>query len=402
MEEKLNEENRVVFQGSTLLDERLLKRIALNSLAKLFTVCGVFALISLLALLISLFNLDKVKTLVFIPVVFLVFFALLIVMNVIVAVKRAKNFGKLKIRAEYEIYLDRVSVKRVLNDKDTDSYSCMFSEISSVNEDNECIYVYFKNKQALCIVKSDLKDMSVSVRNLLGLSMHLDGKAGSLPVWLRALFFANIIALFCSFIVLFLASTSSPIPEFPLSLGEYMWIFLIFLIFSVPSLVLGIVGLIKGIKCKKNIVAGGLISFFYLCFGILGISNNNICHDFDRFNQIKEELNLGFPETGNISYVTDGSDCEYFAMVKFDDREEIERIVNSFPFVEESIFYFEDEIPAYYSSVTSDYDRFLIFDRELGTFNTYVNGDSFYYLAYEENSNILVVCEFEGDEALNG
>ena len=100
MEEKLNEENRVVFQGSTLLDERLLKRIALNSLAKLFTVCGVFALISLLALLISLFNLDKVKTLVFIPVVFLVFFVLLIVMNVIVAVKRAKNFGKLKHKRE--------------------------------------------------------------------------------------------------------------------------------------------------------------------------------------------------------------------------------------------------------------------------------------------------------------
>ena len=127
-----------------------------------------------------------------------------------------------------------------------------------------------------------------------------------------------------------------------------------------------------------------------------------VFNDFDRFNQIKEELNLGFPETGNISYVTDGSDCEYFAMVKFDDREEIERIVNSFPFVEESVFYFEDEIPAYYSSVTSDYDRFLIFDRELGMFNTYVNGDSFYYLAYEDDSNILVVCEFKGDEALNG
>src|SRR5690554_3028957 len=136
--------------------------------------------------------------------------------------------------------------------------------------------------------------------------------------FLLVMFILSLLSIFGAMMLVAISVAMSPLPDFPLTMTEHMWKF--YLIVPIPgvSAILGIVFIRKKYKCKKNIIAG-IIMTTLLCVygGFTSIFANRISHDSNYIIELSNEVNFYIPNDSYISIAFDfNENCESMAMIK--------------------------------------------------------------------------------------
>ncbi len=76
------------------------------------------------------------------------------------------------------------------------------------------------------------------------------------------------------------------------------WVYLLFMIIPISSIILGIKYKNKGYKCKKNIVGGAIITFLLIIS--CPIQHSPFIKDYSKINDYKEILNIKLPDKGML------------------------------------------------------------------------------------------------------
>ncbi len=113
---------------------------------------------------------------------------------------------------------------------------------------------------------------------------------------LDVLFVANFIAL---------ASPMPIIAKFAaeatmINMTDYMWIFWLFLMIPVLSVILGFVYERKGYECTKNIVAGVIVGFICLIFGSFSVVFPKVQTEYEQIYEYNEYLDVELPKEGHL------------------------------------------------------------------------------------------------------
>ena len=205
-------------------------------------------------------------------------------------------------------------------------------------------------------------------------------------------FAMSIASIFLALLVVFLSIQSSPLPNFPLAMAEYMWKFFLIIPIPLTSLILGIVFVKKGYKCKKNIVAGIIMIVLLSMFGSFTYKFSSfISHDVEYLTEISHATNIDIPLNAYISvsynYTNEG---DSLAMVKFeDDRMYVDNIQNNSNWKTDISFIPSSVDNLYVLTLTSDYEYFVVYNVTSNTYNTF--DGKLIYFAYDVETNVLFI-----------
>ena len=75
-------------------------------------------------------------------------------------------------------------------------------------------------------------------------------------------FIFSILSLFFALIIVSISMNSSPLPSFPFSMTEHMWKFYLFLPLPLASLILGVIYIGQGYKCKKILLQELFVQYY--------------------------------------------------------------------------------------------------------------------------------------------
>lgn len=83
--------------------------------------------------------------------------------------------------------------------------------------------------------------------------------------------------------------------------NDYIWVFWLWLPFSVLSIILGFKYKKQGFKCNKNIIAGFIIGVSLLAFGSFSFIFPSIKIEYNNINKYTDILNVHFPNNGILT-----------------------------------------------------------------------------------------------------
>lgn len=83
------------------------------------------------------------------------------------------------------------------------------------------------------------------------------------------------------------------------------WVFLLFMIIPISSIILGIKYKDKGYKCTKNIVGGAIITFL-LITQAFPVKFSPLIKDYSKINDYKDILNIEVPKEGMLEFYDHG------------------------------------------------------------------------------------------------
>ncbi|MCH5180338.1 MAG: helix-turn-helix transcriptional regulator [Erysipelotrichales bacterium] len=281
------------------------------------------------------------------------------------------------------------------SDCSSSMYSKRYYELKNVFIDYKYLYLVFDG----IIVPIDKESFSKNdYEKLLKLLGKIDKTSNNstknnpmIKILLLVFFILSIASIFLALISVALSLQTSKIPEFMFSMTEYMWIFYVFIPIPVSSIILGFMFLRRKYKCKKNIVAGIIMTFLLFVYGSFS-TLEEIDHDFNYIIEVSAITKINFPKTGYFSRTKRN---EIFSMVKFDNKKEIVTLIQSnTQWQTDQSFIPTNTIPVFYTTITSDYNYFLFYDVNCSKYNTFNESHSsheYYYFAYNEGNNILVI-----------
>ena len=193
--------------------------------------------------------------------------------------------------------------------------------------------------------------------------------------------------------VVVVSVSSSPLPDFPLVMTEYMWKFFIVVPVPLASIILGFIYLKKGYKCKKNIVAGIIMTGLLCIFGsFTSAFADQISHDMSYLEPISEKINLEIPTDGYISITYDYLEtADSLAMVKINDENGnfASELENNNNWKEDTFFIPSNKIDSFLLAITSEYDYFMVYNLTYDSYN-YFEGRTIYF-EYNIESDVLVI-----------
>ena len=338
---------------------------------------------------------------------FIIFPLLFIASLVIGIVKTFLNIKKLtltsltskpNLKSDFCFYDDRIEIKSV-SDNYTGETTKKYDEIRSVLQTTRYVYVRFDDC-FFAIDKNNLNENADKLNYLLNLPRQKNNaKSGKIKVLLLSLFVLSLSSIMLALICVAIAVNNSPIPSFPLVMAEYLWIFFLFVPLPLSSLVLGIIFLQKGYKCKKNIIAGTIMSVLLCLYGCFTpIFAHNISHDAKYVNDLSAtvQLDVPTPEYVAITYELYES-CESMAMIKISEADASDFVMqlelsgnwkrdhSSFP-----PFHFD----FLQNLETADYEYFCFYNLSYNEYNAYT-GSAVIYMAYDVQSRVLFVYQFK-------
>ena len=391
----------------TQYTKSLIKRANRLSIQKLL-ISFIAAIAASVILGINILLTDGIQNiLVFIPIfAIIVFVSILIsiaVRNKKILAKNAKeNFSNL---CRYWFYNDHIDIE--VSSKDAFSkLSVKYADIKKTKEDND-YYFIFINNLIYAIDKNNLNDNISTIARFIKTtdvdSTVTNKTHTSINMLLLIMFVLSILSLFIALFVVVIFIKTSPLPEFGMSMVEYMWTFFLVIPIPLTSTILGIVFLRKNYKCKKNIIAGIIMCILLSIFGCLTFAfKDQIRHDFQYVNDIENTINIDLPNSGYVSYQivkTDGQNKSSNGMVKFENASEIYNTVkNDRRFKTNTDAIPSNYVNSYDLAATQNYDYFMLFDVTCLEANNVIysnhDGHRFIYLAYNVETNILYVVDF--------
>lgn len=275
------------------------------------------------------------------------------------------------------------------------SNKCEYKNVNKVFENKDYIFIMIDNKFEI-VNKRDINELCIKKLNSKSI---LNEEKYNIENKIKFIFYSQFLSIFVSLLIIMLSIIFFNIPGFPLGYLEYSWIFLIF----VPVPVYFIVIVLKSRKLLnkylKNILSGVLIILLFLTCGIISITQQyKISHSIYYLTQIEKKINMNFPSDGKVSVALEyRDDIKKVIMVKFnkEDKEELLDVVQSKNWRTSSHYsMYSNTVDASYYNLTSNYDYFCSYNITDKKFNSYGNGDTILYMAYNETSNTLFIVEY--------
>lgn len=205
-------------------------------------------------------------------------------------------------------------------------------------------------------------------------------------------FIISIASIWIALILVAISIQNSPIPNFPFAMVEYMWKFFLIIPLPLASLILGIVFIRKGYKCKKNIIAGIIMIIVLSLFGsFTNKFSSQISHDTKYLTKISETTNIDISTAAYVSIVYDFQiEDDSLAMVKFnDDSMYVNNIEKNSNWKGDVSFIPSDVNNLFILSLTSDYEYFTVYNTTSNTYNNF-DGELIYF-AYDVDSKVLFI-----------
>jgi len=195
---------------------------------------------------------------------------------------------------------------------------------------------------------------------------------------LLVLFWLSIVGLFIGLdLATILSEITNDLTEF-----KYMWILLLFLPIPIASVKLGIKYKRMGYHCKKNIIGGSIMIFFYCLMSYFTIfyfhERDKLFDDYSYLTKLESKINFDFPEDGSIvtdmtmPITTSSYQTIATSRVKFYNQDEIKKLESSIK---------QSEI---WTNSNSSYLQMLQPTFYVPNYNTNI-----YYLIYIEDLNII-------------
>ena len=309
--------------------------------------------------------------------------------------KLSKDAAKLKpnLKVEYSFF-DKYFVMNSKSDNSNSTYNKKYSEIQTKTQDSEYIYLTFDGVFTV-IDKKTCEGHSDRLIELIGLKREDNSIKKKIKVLLLISFIVSLISIYIALMVVAISVNSSPLPDFPLVMAEYMWKFFIIVPIPLASIILGFIYLKKGYKCKKNIIAGIIMTGLLCVFGsFTGFFSDRVSHDMSYLDPISEKINLDIPTDGYISIMYDFQDSgDSLAMVKIDDQNDsfASKLDNNNNWKKDTSFIPSNEIDLYLLTMTSSYDYFMVYNLTTNSYN-YFEGKTIYFAYNIESDVLLIYC----------
>ena len=388
-----------IAETSTEFKKRLLMNMQFAAFRTVITVCSALAVFAVLCLIMMF--LDRTQAPIAVPAVllaassgYIIVIIALITRNVRINLKSQPNH-----RNVVRFFFDHFEVESI-SDSSNLKLTKSYSGIKKVRCTKDYIFIFYDNV-ITPLVKENLTDNANIVCQLLKIDYEeITDKHRSLVKRLLLVFFIlSIVSIFIALLICVACINSSPIPEFHMTMLEYMWVFYLMIPIPVASAVLGFVFIAKKYKCKKNVIAGIVMTVLLAIYGsFTPIMAGNIKHDFKFVNEIENNVPISLPDSGYVSYALNRSENIIAeSMVKFDNKQELLENFERDNWITEASMLPTGIIPLYNSETTKTYDYFYLYDYDCNNSNNDISGNHtghvFIYFSYSEYKNIMqIVC----------
>ena len=388
-----------IAETSTEFTKRLLWDMQVAVFGNIFTVCSVIAVFAALCLIMMLF--DRTRAPVAVSAVllaaslgYIIIILALITRNVRKNLKSQPNHKNV-----VKFFFDRFEVESVSNTSNL-KLTKSYSGIKKVRCTKDYIFIFYDNV-VTPLVKANLTENANVICRLLKIDYEeiTDKHRNLVKRLLLVTFIASILSIFIAMLICGVCANSSPIPEYHLTMAEYMWVFYLLMPIPAASAILGFVFLTKKYKCKKNIIAGIIMIVLLAIYGsFTPLIAGNVKHDFRFVNEIENSVPISLPDSGYVSYTLTGSNNRIAeAMVKFDYEQVLLENVERDNWATEASQLPTGIIPIYYAETTKTYDYFYLYDYDCNAGTNEISGNHtghvYIYFAYSKTNNIMqIVC----------
>ncbi len=230
-------------------------------------------------------------------------------------------------------------------------------------------------------------------------------KAAVLRGVLLALFVLSLCSVLFGLLLVALIASSSPLPEAAWSMAENMWAFLVFLPLPLASLLLGVYGRSKGLRCTKNIAAGGIAAVILFVYGLFPVFfAGDLSDDYAYLTRVETAVGIELPDEGVIStQYSDGGAAEGFkdleeSVARFADGAQTEAFEAGLAggVLWQAALPGNAAVDEYARIRTAEAEYYLIYNVQTGRYDGAVAAgeNEFYFLAYQTGKNLLYVFHY--------
>lgn len=210
------------------------------------------------------------------------------------------------------------------------------------------------------------------------------------------LFIVTLAVLHIALIFLFIITENAP----SVLVFDYTWIFWCFIPIPLLSIILGYHFKKKGLKCKKNIIAGIIMTTLLFIFGLSWLGDPNDLTDYQEFYQYNKYLGVTLPS--EATYVKSKYTLEGIVLIHhnlfFSNYEEIDKMLNEIK--ENSNWKLKEDlstnisflIPFRNSCSGSNSCYYSVYIEELDKYNVYpIEAGDYHIVVMNFNKNDLVL-----------
>ena len=297
------------------------------------------------------------------------------------------------LKSKYSFYENYFVVNSV-SDNSTGTFTKKYDDIKLLKQDSRYIYLIFDGLFSVIDIDT-CRSNEEELYNLLNLSkveQEIKGINKYIKTILLVAFIVSIVSIWIALMLVALSIEVSPLPDFPFAMAEHMWKFFLIIPIPLSSLILGIVFITKGYKCKKNIIAGIIMIFLLSIFGsFTNKFSSQISHDTKYLIKITEITNIDISLNAYVSIAYDfQKEGTSLAMVKLNDDSMYDNnIENNSNWKTDVSFIPSDVNNMYILSLTSNYDYFTIYNTTSNSYNNF-DGELIYF-AYDVDTNVLFI-----------
>lgn len=381
-----------LFQTTTHYNREIYKNANKIVFKKYFNLCYIFIIISALLIPIIIFSTLN-NAFCIVPIVFISWFVGCIIKYNVTIKENAKKAinAKPNLKSELLFFTDKLVINSTsINTNSTTSV--MYNQIEKILQDDKYIYLLLFDNTFCAINIENCESKFDDLVKILNIPKKDSKLKPQIKVLLLVTFIISFFSLHVGLAFVAISCQTAPFPDFPFTILEHIWKMLFAIPIPLTSIILGIIFLLKGYKCKKNIIAG-YIMFFLLCLygSFASFFPLAISHDKNYVDELTQKTNIVFPEPIEISISYDLlANCESFAMIKFDDNNPLEEnIVTNDNWKIDRSFIPIDFLDPLSVAQTTNYHYFTVYNVDKCVYNDFEG--KIIYFAYNVDRNILYV-----------
>lgn len=210
----------------------------------------------------------------------------------------------------------------------------------------------------------------------------------------------------------------SPHISFSAATTDYSWMFFLLLPIPLANLILGVMYKQRGFKTTKNITVGIIFTCLLCIFGSFTfIFSGTYLHDLSYIDNISSKVHFVLPDKGQITtqnFEEDGENSstatkaaedsvKYYSMsnIEFTDEAQLmainTEINGSKLWVTKVSTPLSSLIPSLYSTQSSEFNHFMVYNVDLGSYNTIPSKPGnyrFVYIAYDSIGKKMLIGEY--------
>ena len=218
------------------------------------------------------------------------------------------------------------------------------------------------------------------------------------------LFILSLCSIFLGLVIVGVSANNAPIPEDPYSMIENMWKMLLIIPIPLCSMIFGIVLTIKHFKCKRNIIAGAVMTILLVVFGSFSFTFGKPSHNMADLIHIAAAINISFPDEGYVSIsdevakTNEKQTINTTIYARFNNKNDMIACITSNENWKDNIdFIPANTVPVTYTTLTANFDYYLVYNVTKKEYNNISNSNEkneFWYLSYSSSSNLLIGINF--------